>query len=703
MVIIPRIKLIFQENSYDCGIACLLTIIKYYKSDASKDFLINASHTTKDGTTMYGLMQALIKLGFKTYGLNGQVTDLNSKDTPFICHIKISPKEELYHYVVISNITKNKIFVKDPSYGSKAFSKEEFSKITTNNYLFIKTTPKVRKCIKKKYLLKTYISFLKKEHKKIILIIISLLFSLLLELINMFSLKIILNNAIIVKSLSNLVILLSSFTVLLLIKTLLTFINNLNINKLTCRLSSQLKKRLITNLLALPNLYFKAKEQGHIISLFKDVDILTDFLTLGLITAINNILMVIFLHLYFVNLSLTITIALLICEFILFIFIYIQRKIAKNILRNYYSVQDEYQNELHQIISSNEKIKGLSLEKILSNKFCKTSSKNTDTIYKFTRYSEFIKTLLTLLEGIISLVIIGIGASSIITTSDFSLATFILIESMIFICLKNYESLLLFVFKYENFSKISERLEEIFSLEKELLLPFKEELYKLKHITISIKNLTFQYYDKKVLDNLNLEIKAGDKIFIYGDSGSGKSTLAKLLGRYLPLSYGHIKLNNIDLTHYNLSNLRQIVSYISLEDFLSATTIKDNIYLYRKPIINKDKLLKISGLDKMFQEKNYNLETILEAGGTNLSKGERNRISLAQALLKPSEIYIFDECLSNIDVGLEREILKNILKTYHNKIIIYISHRLSNKDLFNRILYLKEGACHEEISKKHHQ
>ena len=105
----------------------------------------------------------------------------------------------------------------------------------------------------------------------------------------------------------------------------------------------------------------------------------------------------------------------------------------------------------------------------------------------------------------------------------------------------------------------------------------------------------------------------------------------------------------------------------------------------------------------MFQEKNYNLETILEAGGTNLSKGERNRISLAQALLKPSEIYIFDECLSNIDVGLEREILKNILKTYHNKIIIYISHRLSNKDLFNRILYLKEGACHEEISKKHHQ
>jgi len=77
--------------------------------------------------------------------------------------------------------------------------------------------------------------------------------------------------------------------------------------------------------------------------------------------------------------------------------------------------------------------------------------------------------------------------------------------------------------------------------------------------------------------------------------------------------------------------------------------------------------------------------------------GERSRINLAQAFFKPSYIYILDECLSNVDIELEREILKNILNYYQDKIIIYISHRLNNKDLFNRVFYLEKGKCHEEL------
>ena len=700
MIIIRRLKLVFQVNNNDCGIACLLTIVRYYKSDATREFLINASCTTSKGSSMYGLIKALNKLGFKAYGLEGKITSIDPKKLPVIAHVKIDEARELYHYVIISSIGKNKITIEDPSCGRRVISKEEFSKMTTNNYLFIEKTSRVRKVIKRKIIREELLSFFKKEKRKFVVIFITIIFTLILELINLFSLKIILNNAIIVKSYLNLCILLGCFGILLLLKLLFTLLNNFNISKLTCRLSYKLKNKLINQLLTLPILYYQTKERGTIISLFNDIDTLANFFTYDLVMAFSNALLIIFLDIYFINLSFSITIILLVCSFILFIIIYTQRKMTKSIFNKFYLVQDEYQNELQRVIASNEKIKGLSLEKIINNKFKKNNSRSGDVNYQLMCYKEGINSFLQLFENLISLIILGIGGVTLIKTNTLSLTTFILIENLIFIYLKNLENLLLIVFKFENYKKVKERLEEIFLLERELLLPFKSGVYDTKVINISITNLSFKYYDTKILDNLNLEIVARDKIFIYGSSGSGKSTLAKLLGRYLPLEYNKIKLNNIDLTHYNLLDLRKIVSYISLDDFLSAISIKDNIYLYRKPVINQNKLLKITGLKKMFSEKKYSLETILDEDGSNLSRGEKSRINLAQALLKPSEVYIFDECLSNVDSKLEREILENILRTYHDKIIIYISHRLVNKDLFNRVIYLKKGKCYESFSKK---
>ena len=170
-----------------------------------------------------------------------------------------------------------------------------------------------------------------------------------------------------------------------------------------------------------------------------------------------------------------------------------------------------------------------------------------------------------------------------------------------------------------------------------------------------------------------------------------------VIGRYLPVNYNHIKIGNIDITHYNLADLRNLVTYIPNDEMLSNGKIKDNIYLDRKPCINLDQLLKMTGVNKLFADKNYNLDTIIYDNGENLSKGERSRVSLAQGLFKPSEILILDECLSNVDTKLEKEILENILKYYKDKIIIYISHRLTNKNLFNRVFYLNKGRCYEKF------
>ena len=697
MIIIKSLKFVRQDDNYDCGLACLLMIARYYNCNVSKDYLERISFSTQDGTSMYGLMVAASSLGFNCYGKKGDVDDLKNESTPFIAHIRINEAKNLYHYVVVNNISNKKITIKDPSIGTKTMTKDEFSKIATGNYLFIRKTASIKKFVRKKVIKDEFFRLVSKNRFSLVLIIISVIISILLELLNMFSLKIILNNAILVESISNLATLLIVFAYLLLLKSIFSYIVNLHVLKLSKKFNYQLKLNLIKHLLSLPNLYYQTKKKGIIVSLFTDVDTLSNYLFSSFVTFINSFLILMFIYIFFISLSFMLTLILLGSSIILYLFIYWQKNISSNLIFKYYQAKDNYDSNLQQIIINNERIKGLHLEDLMFKKIRKVTDYLESESYAVTKYGDVIKNILNFLEGGVYLLVLGVSGISLIMTTKMTITTFLLLESLIFIALKNVESLVLIILKYVNCKKIRERLNDIFNYQKEVLLPFSNYEYVTKNLSITIRNLSFRYADNLILDDINIKIKPKDKVFIYGKSGSGKSTLVKLLGRFLPVSYGHIKLGNIDLTHYNLDDLRNIITYISSKDMISNANIKDNIYLKRKPRINQNTLLNVTGVKKLLKDKNYTLDTMLMENGENISMGERSRISLAQALFRPSEIYILDECLSNVDVGLEKEILEKILKYYQDKIIIYISHRLTNKNLFNRVLYIEKGKCYEKV------
>ena len=100
MVIIKRLKFILQEKSYDCGLACLLMVARYYNSNVSRDYLEKVSMASEDGTTMYGLMKTALSLGFEATGKNGSINDIEKSVLPIIAHVKINDAKNLYHYVV---------------------------------------------------------------------------------------------------------------------------------------------------------------------------------------------------------------------------------------------------------------------------------------------------------------------------------------------------------------------------------------------------------------------------------------------------------------------------------------------------------------------------------------------------------------------------------------------------------------------------
>ncbi len=218
------------------------------------------------------------------------------------------------------------------------------------------------------------------------------------------------------------------------------------------------------------------------------------------------------------------------------------------------------------------------------------------------------------------------------------------------------------------------------------LLDAKEEFKSNKYSNVYLNDIIFKNLPYKT-NNFNLNIRPNDYIFITGESGIGKSTIFKTLVKEYKTN--NIFFNNVPISKYSSSVIRNKITYVSQNEFIFTDTIKNNILLGRKIDKNNlNKALKVSMVNDILKNKNIDLDYMLEEDGHNISSGERQKILLARSLVNDTSLIIFDETMNEIDVKSERKIIKNI-KTEYNKSIILISHRLDNKDLFNKFIEVK--------------
>lgn len=170
-----------------------------------------------------------------------------------------------------------------------------------------------------------------------------------------------------------------------------------------------------------------------------------------------------------------------------------------------------------------------------------------------------------------------------------------------------------------------------------------------------------------------------------------------MLLRYIEVDYNHIKIDNIDINHYHLENIRTNITYVTSNEYLFTDTLKNNILLYKEYPEEKFKeVCKICFVDDIIENKMTGYDSLIEENGFNLSTGEKQRIVLARSILRKSNIYIFDEALSGIDIERERKILKKIFEYLKDKTIIVISHRFNNKNCFSRVLKMEKGKIYEK-------
>ncbi|MDY4735240.1 ABC transporter ATP-binding protein/permease [Terrisporobacter sp.] len=387
-------------------------------------------------------------------------------------------------------------------------------------------------------------------------------------------------------------------------------------------------------------------------------------------------------------------IVLLICVPLIPMTIMAVMKIAKKLLSKYWGVYTDLGD------SFLENLQGLTTLKIFDIDEDKNKEMN-DNAEHFRKIT--MKVLSMQLNSITIMDLIAFGGSAIgilIAIAEFraglltagQVLIIILLSAEFFIPMRLLGS---FFHVAMNGISASERMFKLLDTEVEEIKDLDEaKLANLNNINIELRNVDFSYdKERKVLENINIEMKNNKMIALVGESGCGKSTITNLLLKQNKVDSGEILLNGINLNEIPFDVLTKKVGFINHSAYIFNGSIEDNIRMGKNDA-SYDEIydaLKKANLYEFVMNLPQKLNTNVGEGGSLLSGGQKQRLALARTIITDPEIYIFDEATSNIDVESEEKVWESIYKLSKNKTVIVISHRLANVKNADAIYVLDKG------------
>lgn len=661
-----KYKGVYQRNANDCGVACLLSIIRYYKGNNTFENIRYLTKCDNNGITALNLVTASKKIGFDSRGLKCGYEDLFHLTKPLICHFIL--KNGYNHYVVLYKVNEKDVTIFDPYSGMKKYTKLEFLDLWSKVVIELKPQRKLDYIKEDNY---NYFKRIIFNNKKIyVQIILFSMISILLTITANYYFKALMD----FNNLCNIFII---FTIIILIREINDLYRNSRLVKLENKVLNELNINTHKKLLSLPYYYFNSRTKGDIITKFDDLEHIKNMLVKFPICVFIDAILLIFTTVILLSINCKLFIIFSItCIFYLAVLIIFNSKI-KYLIQNNQECNSIKNTILLENINSINTIKNMNIKDFRHNTFNKvynlfiSSNINYEDVYI---RLNFIKNIF-LFVGINLTLYVGMQMvnSKMLTLSDlilFNSLTLYFIEPLKEIC-----ELSPIIKSGINAMK---RVSEIYSINR-------ENKYNLipDNLDIIFNNLNFSYngYDR-VLSNVNYKINYKDKVMVIGKSGSGKSTMFKLLSKVYETESNMIKIGNSDINNIDTSN---IITYFSENEKIFNDTIYNNIVLDKNDN-NIDNILEITNVKDILNSKNLGLNSIVREDGSNLSRGEKQKIILSRVLLKNSKIIILDESLSGVEEQEELQIMSKILKEYKDSTIIYISHSRVCLNLFDKIL-----------------
>lgn len=649
-------EMVVQKSVNDCGIACLLYVLKYFGKNVTYKKLEEKIIKEKDGISAYEIIKVSKEFGISSCGYKNLKVNKNLT-FPLIAH---TINNNVQHFVVVLKVSNNNVYIMDPSYGLITKQKDEFNKSYTGVAILFKNH--------NPYLLNNVIN-----RKSILLITILILLFTLLSLFYSYLLSYLVES---ISTKNNLIILFLSFILLGIIKEIFSYVKDLSLLRYQLKTDETLTLPFLKKLFNLPYIFYHDKPVGELISKVNDLSYVKEaLLSIVEVLFVNVVIILIsFIFLLFLNVH------IFYFNFILslILLLYNMRFWKNNSYKNYdLQMKNEYLNaRISKTIENIYDIKNLRKESYVSNKI---TNLYNDLLACFKDIKskcvkkDFINKLLILIGISISLLI---SILEKVDVKDTLFITYVL--SFIY---DSSQNICILFFLHSNYKASSVRISELYKIKE---IGFG---HKIMVNDVEFNNFYYKYKDKIILNDIHFRLSMGDFVLIKGPTGSGKTTLFKALTKKIRFDERTILINDKNISKYNFDTLRRSIIYVEQDIKLFDDTILENITLGRK--LNLRHNFKMV-LEEEFKKKGIDYNIYVDSANSNLSGGEIALIKIAQVLNNDFDMVIFDETTNSLDTRLEKMVLNAIKKDYKDKIVVFISHRNYNTYLFNKIIKIKD-------------
>ena len=359
-------------------------------------------------------------------------------------------------------------------------------------------------------------------------------------------------------------------------------------------------------------------------------------------------------------------------------------------------------NIIKETLSNIKIVKIFNLENEENEKFVKENNKYFNLIFKQSRLSNLLTPINETIGLIVGVLLIWFGGISVLQQGAMSSEDFIKFILLLFAMLQPIRKLANVNVLFQNGIAAAERVFSVFDNHDKI--PESKNAFKINSFknSINFKDVNFKYegQDSLILDNINLEISKGQTVAIVGKSGAGKTTLTDLLPRFYDPISGNIFIDKINLKDLNLKNLRDLYGIVTQNVILFNDTIKNNIIHGNKNASENDinKAVKSANIQDLVEKLDNGLNTYIGENGVKLSGGEKQRLSIARALIKNPNILILDEATASLDSESEKMVHSAIDNIIKNRTVIIIAHRLSTIINADKILVMNDGKIVESGS-----
>lgn len=691
-----------QHDITDCGAACLATVSKQYGLKLPISKIRDIAGTDKQGTNAYGMVKAAEQLGFTAKGVKGNQDAIFSEfPLPAIAHVVIDGK--LLHYVVIHKITKKEIIIADPGKGIVKYAPEDFFKIWTGVLILLVPNNDFQKGNQTKGSLSRFFGLLAPQKSLLFSIFLASLLITAFGIVASFYFRFIMDDVVTNSLETTLTVVSIGVIALYLFKSLLEFFRNHLMLYLSQKLDIPLILGYYQHVLSLPMNFFGTRRVGEIVSRFMDASKIREAISGATLTIMIDTVMAVVggVVLYIQN---TVLFAISVVLLILYgIVVFSYNKPIRKANEKIMEENSQVTSYLVESLNGIETVKSFNSERKTQYETEKLFIRFLKSVFKNGFLANSQQTITGAIATIGEVIILWVGTVAVLG-GDMSIGQLITFNALLAYFLTPIKNLINLQPTMQTAIVAADRLSEILELSSE---KDENEDKRLKTISlkqsISISNLDFRYGTRQlVLQDINMNIKPGEKIALVGESGSGKTTLVKLLMHFYDWERGNICFGDYNIKDINIEALRDKIAYISQDIFMFSGTIRENLALGNEDATLEEiiEACKLSKANEFIENLPMRYETMLEENGANLSGGQKQRLAIARALLKKPDILIMDEATSNLDSITEKAIENTINDLPASITTIIIAHRLSTIMRCDRIYVMENGRIIEQGSHK---